>query len=50
MSIGLLFKEVLDLPIGLGYGLLNEKHNQMQADDKKEPDVIEGTAEMLKQM
>lgn len=51
MSIGLTFKEVLELPIGLVFGLMNEKHNQtINYDKKEEPEVIVGTAEMLKGM
>ena len=51
MSIGLTFKEVLELPIGLVYGLLNEKHNQMiQVTNKEEPEVIQGDANMLMNM
>lgn len=51
MSIGLSFSEVLELPMGLVYGLLNEKHNQMiNYENKDSTEVIQGTAEMLKGM
>lgn len=51
MSIGLSFSEVLELPMGLVYGLLNEKHNQMtKYENKDSAEVIQGTAEMLKGM
>lgn len=52
MSIGLSYSEVLELPIGLVFGLLNEKHNQMLANtnEKEDTEVITGTADMLKGM
>ena len=52
MSIGLSYSEVLELPIGLVFGLMNEKHNQMfEVEDKKEDtEVVVGTADMLKGM
>lgn len=51
MSIGLTFENALELPIGLVFGLMNEKHNQtINNEDKKETEVIVGTADMLKGM
>lgn len=52
MSIGLTYSEMLELPIGLVFGLLNEKHNQMleNSDEKEDAEVIVGTADMLKGM
>lgn len=52
MSIGLTYSEMLELPIGLVFGLLNEKHNQMLEDTnvKEDTEVIVGSANMLKGM
>lgn len=48
LYLGLSMNEILELPIGLTLGLLNDKNNQqIENQNKDKKDVIQGDAKML---